>query len=1356
MPYLLKRNKQMLPETQIAELGSDNTSFAVEFDPFAGPEIARVGLTTAPQLEIWLACLLGGNAANRAYNESFSLRFTGSLDGRAMQQALQEVADRHEALRSVFSADGKYICVFTRVEVPFSYQDLSSLPLNRRELLTTKAVANDAEHVFDLVQGPLVKATLLKLTDDQYHLIITAHHIVCDGWSLGILLQDVSVLYSSYSQGVSAALPAPPSFSEYADEQLLFQASKEYKHTEAFWINQYKDTVPVVDMPTDFPRPPYRTYASARLDFSLSNELVARVKRTGLQAGCSFVTTLLASFEVLLHRLTGQQSIVVGIPTAGQPTSGSQHLIGHCVNLLPLRSEHTATDSFSTYLQQRKTYLFDAYEHQGLTFGSLLKSINISRDASRIPLVPVVFNVDMGLANGVSFHGLTYQLQSNPRAFETFDLFLNASGTEEEVVLEWSYNTALFKAESIKNMMTTFEQLLDEVTANPNSTLTPPRKNSATNLPRAYQVLNNTTVSYSSTGYLPDLIQDIAYKHPAAIAVKFNEATLSYYQLNAKANQLARYLLAKGLSAGDVVGIALNRSQELLVTLLAVLKCGATYLPLDPTYPADRLEFMLQDSKASFLLKSNTLGSGFHDSISVDIEDALYQAERYSTDALEVAISGDAVVYILYTSGSTGLPKGVQIKHSGLVNLLRSVQQEVGISTADKLLAITTISFDMAVLELFLPLVSGAMVVVADSKATKDGNALRHLIEAEAITVMQATPATWRMMLNAGWTEQYPLKAISGGEALPEDLAQRLLARCASLWNMYGPTETTIYSSFKQLTHANELITIGKPISNTQFYILDEQFNLVEPNTIGELYIAGDGLAKGYLNRPELNQDKFINNPFSLTDGEKMYRTGDLAKLVDTGEIQYLGRADQQIKIRGYRIEPGEIEHQLSSINEIQEAVVIAKLDSYGMTRLVAYVAVRNFNSATDFSTRIMSWKNSLANKLPVFMLPNDIIVISSIPKTLNGKTDRAALLSYVKVDETKAVERHDGPRTDIEKLVADIWKQYLQVPTVGIFDDFFKLGGHSLIAVQVIAQLEKATGKKLPLATLFESSTVEKLAAVLQMDSKFITWDSLVPIKPQGSKTPLYIVHGAGLNVLIFKALSKNLDPEQPIYALQAKGLNGIDEPHGTIEEMAAHYISTIERVNPNGPYALAGYSFGGIIAFEMAKQLKAAGKAVPFLAMFDTYADQPDHFTPFLTRYTKRFLFFLKRILFFFVLLRKSPKATIQYKVEAIRRDFQKLKYSKEQYYEEVYGHSYKMASMHKSAAHKYKLTPQNIKIELFRAKDRTYYVDDFEYMGWEPFALNEISIHEVPGDHNYMFAPPHDEETGRILQYALNKIK
>ncbi|HEX8427626.1 amino acid adenylation domain-containing protein [Hymenobacter sp.] len=1344
----------MLVKTQIAENVSDVTSFTVEFDPFSGPEVARVALTTASQAEIWLAGLLGGDDANRAYNESLSLRFTGPLDRSALQKAWQEVTNRHEALRSVFSADGKYICVFTGINAPFFYQDLSDLSLDEKELSVKKNIAADAQHIFDLIQGPLIKASLLKLNDDEYHFIVTAHHIICDGWSLGILLQDLSAFYSSYSQGLSLLLPPPPQFSEYSDEQVASYSGEEYNQTEAFWINQYKDAVPVLELPTDFPRPAVRTYASARLDFPLPIELVSKVRKTGMQAGCSFVTTLLACFEVLLHRLTGQQSIVVGLPTAGQSTSDSQHLIGHCVNLLPLRSEHAATNSFNSFLEQRKSYLFDAYEHQGLTFGSLLKSLNIGRDASRVPLVPVVFNVDMGLANGVNFRGVTYQLHSNPRAYETFDLFLNASGSEEALVLEWSYNTALFKAETIKRMMTTFEQLLEEVTTNPAAGLTVSHSH-IVNLPSAYLALNNTAVDYSITQYLPDLIQDIAHKHPNNVAVKFQSTELSYYQLNSQANQLACYLQEKGITTGNVVGISLDRSQELVVVLLAVLKCGATYLALDPTYPKDRLEFMLRDSNTSILIKSDTVDLEFNNIEVINSSSLASYAVNYSTDAIKTRISGDDIVYILYTSGSTGLPKGVQIKQRSLINLLYSVQQEINISARDKLLAIATISFDIAMLELFLPLVSGATVVLADTQSTRDGSALLQFLDKEDITVMQATPATWRMMLDAGWIKKYALRAISGGEALPEDLAQRLIAGCASLWNMYGPTETTIYSSSKQVTEATSLITIGKPIANTQFYILDDKLNLVKPNMIGELYIAGDGLAKGYLNRQDLNKDRFINNPFSLSAEEKMYRTGDLAKLLANGEIQYLGRADQQIKIRGYRVEPGEIEHLLTGIEEVQEAVVVAKPDSYNLTRLLAYVVVREFNSTIDYTRSIANWKDTLADKLPVFMIPNDIIVIDSIPKTLNGKIDKKALSTYTKANNSHVVARHDGPRTDTEKMVIDIWKQHLHVSTIGIFDDFFKLGGHSLIAVQVMAELQSATGKKLPLATLFESSTVEKLAAALQMDSKFITWNSLVPIRSQGSKTPLYIVHGAGLNVLIFKALSKSLDADQPIYALQAKGLNGNDEPHGTIEEMAAHYIATIQIVNPNGPYALAGYSFGGIIAFEMAKQLQAAGKTVQFLAMFDTYADQPDHSDSFFTRSAKRSILLIKRLLFILVLLRKNPKATLRYKFEALERDFQKLKYNKEEYYERIYGHSHKMAVMHEKAARNYRLTPQCIKIDLFKAKEKTYYVNDFEYMGWKPFALGGVSVHEVPGDHNYMFAPPHDEETGHILQAALNEL-
>lgn len=1324
----------------------------VEFDPFAGPELLRLVPITESQAEIWAACLLGGDDASRAYNESVTLRLTGSLDRPALQRALGELLQRHEALRSAFSADGKYSCVFREVSVGIDYQDITNLGAAKQRAAVDACAAHDAQYVFDLLHGPLLRVSLFGLAADAHELVLTAHHIVCDGWSMGVMLQELGALYSAYYQGVKPVLPPATPFGEYADQQLLFSRSPAFQAVEQFWLAQYQGAVPKVTLPTDFPRPPLRTYRSARADYALAPSLVADLKKVGLEAGSSFVTTLLAAFEVLLAQLTGQNEVVVGLPAAGQSASGQPQLVGHCVNLLPLRSQPYTDGDFLSYLRQRKTALFDAYEHQQLTFGSLLKKLRLMRDAARVPLAPVMFNIDLGLASDVAFQGLRHELINNPRAYESFELFLNASGTEQALVLEWSYNTDLFKAETVASWMASLETLLRRIVAAPTTSLRALVQGEVAPLAVAYHALNATVQPYPVHKTLHQLIAEQARTTPARVALRFRQEELSYEELDRRANQLANYLWHQGVQYGDRVGIAVERSPGLVIALLALMKCGAAYVPLDPAYPAERLEFMLADAGAKLLLASAPAALATTACV-LSIDEALEQAHSYSDQEPAALLAHQPVLYVLYTSGSTGKPKGVEVTHRNAVNFLCSMQQAPGITPEDRLLAITTISFDIAGLELYLPLVSGATVVLADAYAAKDGQELLRLVEAEKITIMQATPSSWRLMLDAGWPRPLPLKVLSGGEALPLELAGRLLASSQEVWNLYGPTETTIWSSVKQLSPADTEITIGRPIANTQFYILDEHGRPAAPGTPGELCIAGDGVALGYLNRPALTAEKFVANSFASQPGALLYRTGDLGRLLPSGELQCLGRLDQQMKIRGYRIEPAEIEHALEAFDEVRQAVISTYERHPGDERLVAYLVLVGPAAPPDKACTTR-WQQRLLSQLPAYMVPSDFVVLLALPLTLNGKLDRKALPAP-NGSEASPAPRPSRPRTDLEQLVATTWQDCLGVAQVEVTDDFFQLGGHSLIAVQVMARLAQETGQRLPLATLFEHPTVEKLAAVLQQENSPAAWSSLVPIKPQGTKTPLYIVHGAGLNVLIFNALSKKMSPDQPVYGLQAKGLDGIEEPSESVEEMAAHYIAAITAANPAGPYALAGYSFGGIVAFEMARQLTAAGKRVKFLGMFDTYADQSDDDQPWMRKKLNRSIQLLKRVLHNLAMLKNNPRQALYWKLKTLKRaTLERLQYTVAEQYERINGHPYKLGVMNALAQRKFRLQPQDIAVHVFRSRERLYYMDDFTHLGWTNFALGGIKTYDLPGNHFHMFAPPHDAECAHILQAALDQ--
>jgi len=869
--------------------------------------------------------------------------------------------------------------------------------------------------------------------------------------------------------------------------------------------------------------------------------------------------------------------------------------------------------------------------------------------------------------------------------------------------------------------------------------------------------LNNTYAEYPKDATLPWLLNKCANQYPEKVAIKFHQRQYTYGTLYRETNKLAKLLIHTGVKTGDIVGLALDRSPEMVISLIAILKAGAAYVPLDPEYPKDRIEFMLEDSAAKILLTSKKYQKQFQSKASeILIEDALIELDNYSPEETEVEFSSKELAYVLYTSGSTGKPKGVQIRHYNLVNFLLSMQKEPGMTTADKILAVTTVSFDIAGLELYLPLISGAELILANAETSKDGRLLLDLVKDENISIMQATPYTWRMMMEAGWENHLPIKILCGGEALPKDMVDKLTRRSSQLWNMYGPTETTIWSTLKHIK-SNEDISIGKPIANTQVYILDEDLNNLADGSIGEIYIGGDGVAAGYLNRPELTSERFINDIFSAIPGSKLYRTGDLGKLNESGEIQCLGRIDHQVKVRGYRIELEEVEHALAKQEDIKEAVVIAREDTPGDPRLVAYIVLGNNSKDIDLKKRTSNWHQALMGILPEYMVPDDFVLLTAIPITPNGKTDRKSL---PKPDHSLITSSGEfvAPRTDVEKLLVDIWQEVMGLPRISVLDNFFTLGGRSLVAVQIMARIEKATGLRLPLATLFEHSTIEKLAIRLQVDAKSITWESLVPIKPTGSKMPLYIVHGAGLNVLLFNALAMNMDDDQPVYGLQARGLNGVDEPLDVMEEIAANYISEIVAQNPSGPYALAGYSLGGTIAYEMARQMIAMGKDVKLLAVFDTYAKQTDRFDPFGKKIFNRISLFVMQFFYSFVLFAHDPKRTIAYKSLVIKRRLIRFMWKikgTEEKREGFFAYDNEIDEASAKAKQNYYQKPLNITVDLFRAKKKTFYMSDFKYLGWREFALKGVNVHDIPGEHNTIFAPPNDKEFAIELQKCLDRI-
>lgn len=1015
-----------------------------------------------------------------AYNMGGAYEVSGGFDPELFRKMLVQLSLRHESLRTTFEdIDGTpYQKISPDPNFIFNLINLQDGPYEEKRMLALDSAIAEFARPFTL-SDPLMRVFVYAIPRDRFIVLTLMHHSITDVWSGGVLGHDFMALYSSHRQGTDPELPDKAlDYADYASWQRKWLDGDILDAELAFWKHRLGD-LSVLELPTDMPRPPVWSGKGARKVKLLPEELISKLKSFSAQISATPFMTMLTAFYLLLWRYTGQEDIAAGVPIANRTRRETENIVGTFVNTLVIRSDLSGDPSVIELIERVRSEALVAFEHQDLPFEKLVEELQPERDLSYAPLIQVLFNVQNAPAPDMENGEQKWEPLVVDRAAAQFDITLSVA--LEQGVLLVEYASDLFLAETIERMITHYLSILTSITDDENTSISDISLLSDSEKQIMLDSWNQTHAPYNLNIPVSRLFEQMVGSYPEKPAVYFQDSQLTYNQLNTRANQLANYLKSLDIDNNTVVGIYMDRSLEMLVALLGIMKSGAAYLPLDPAFPEDRIRFMIQDSATPLVLTQSHLeGSlGEHETKIVCIDTDRGEIERFPETNLAETPVAENLSYLIYTSGSTGLPKGVQIPNRALVNFLLTMQEAPGIDMNDVVLAETTLSFDIAGLELLLPLISGATIALVDKETGYDGVLMQQAIERYGATVLQATPASWRILLDSGWQGSSQLKALCGGEAMPQTLVAQLLDRCKELWNMYGPTETTIWSTVSRIDSVDDPILVGKPIANTTIYILDDKLRPVPIGVPGELHIGGDGLAWGYLNRPELTEEKFIPSPFSDDPEDRIYKTGDLARYRADGQIECLGRLDHQVKIRGFRIELGEIETRLSENPAVRKNVVIAREDSPGNIYLAAYIVPE---TGMEVTAQIL--QKHLQNFLPDYMVPAAFVTLDELPLTPNGKINRRALPVPEVSSQTNQTE-FEAPRTPMEEMIAAIWSEVLDVDQIGVHDNFFNLGGHSLLATRVVAKLRASElALDVPVRNLFERPTVAELTEwiMLQM----------------------------------------------------------------------------------------------------------------------------------------------------------------------------------------------------------------------------------------------------------------------------------
>ena len=1311
---------------------------------------------TQGQVRFWsLDQLMPGNPA---LNMPLMWMCTGELDVTALAQAFTLCLLRHEALRTTFELiDGKLSQIIHPASpMPLPVVDLEPLQGEAQRLEADRLTRNHAAYRFDLKRGRLLTLKLLRFDAHHHTLLVTMHHIICDGISNGILMRNMRVFYESILAGTEPVLPELPiQFADYAVWHEDWLAGPEPAASLDFWRKS---------LGQDFSRLMVMRDENGLADLEDRKDVTGDIEtlqiprdlQTKAHAFCkrenvTLNILLFSIFAALMNRMTGQQDLVIGSPCANR-TEDTEELIGLFMNIQVMRLRLQEAATFRSLLAQVQTWTLGAYENQVLPFEHLVHDPYFSggNNSFEIPIFFLYQKSFMVTHQIGKLEIVPLRSESPGAVFEM--MFAIVDRAEDGPRLQLEYDPRHFKATTIRRYLAMFNELLASAITTPNARIDELAILSAEDQSQVVDGWNDTSVDFG--GFTPAYASFLtrATEFPAAIALECNGVAWSNEQLAGYARSLARRLVAEGLTAGGLVAICVERSPEMLGAVLAVMMAGGAYVPLDPRHPSERLQMVLDDAGATILLTTRELEVKTSATV-LDITTKLAPADLTWQP---VAITADSLAYVIYTSGSTGKPKGVAIEHGALRNLLRSMQREPGLDADDVLVAITTLAFDIAGLELLLPLLTGAKLVIATDAEVTDGGLLLALLERSKATMLQATPGAWRILIDAGWSNALPLKALCGGEALPRELADKLLERAGELWNVYGPTETTIWSSATRVTRGTGSVRIGPPIANTQFYVLDARRQPVPIGVTGELYIGGAGLARGYWNRPELTAEKFLENP--LGQG-RIYATGDLARWHDNGSIELLGRADFQVKIRGYRIELPEIEGAIMQHPKVREAVVTQHKTANGVATLVAYLAVGP-STETFCSDLVGEVRIALSKSLPEYVIPDVFMTMAELPRNTNGKIDRKALPSAsgeAGVDRIHSTISTDDeyfePQDIIESQLADMWQSTLGIPRISVRANFFALGASSLAALRLITKMNRVYAMELGLASLITAATIESIAELIRTRFAPNTDSSLVPLQPNGTRPPVYIVHGVGGNVVNFYGLSMRVGCDQPVYGIQSQALVANQPALLHLKDMATHYIADIRKLQPRGPYHLLGYSFGGTVVLEMAHQLRAAGEEVALVGMIDAkskdYEVQLARLTPVQAKVNRR----VNR--FFGNTENLTWAARLKYVYEKVST--RAIRFAcmaaASLHIKQVPAFMRSAYDINYVAVQNYTLRPYDGSLVLFRASYQGEEEGEYD-LGWSAIFKQGVEVHDLPGDHERIFLEPNIDTLANSLRDALAK--